>query len=125
MRKLAPQIVAKLKERAGKRGRSAEEEHRAILREALLGVKEDSKMTFEQYLRAIPDVGNDEDRILPVTGEIAEEWGRLNAQRPLPAADSLMAATANVHRLILATRNAGDLRHVDVRVTNPFEFPSN
>ena len=60
-----------------------------------------------------------------ITGEVAEEWGRLNAQRPLPAADSLMAATANVHRLTLATLNTGDLRHVEVRVTNPFEFPSN
>ena len=64
------------------------------------------------------------ERILPVTGEIAEEWGRLNAQRPLPAADSLMGATANVHRLILATRNVGDLRDVGVRVANPFEFIS-
>ena len=61
-------------------------------------------------------------RILPVTREIAEEWGRLNARRPLPAADSLLAATANVHGLILATRNVGDLAEVGVRVTNPFEF---
>ena len=45
------------------------------------------------------------ERVLPITREIAEEWGRLNAQRPLPAADSLLGATANVHRLVLATRN--------------------
>lgn len=64
------------------------------------------------------------DRILPVTREIAEEWGRLNARRPLPAADSLLGATANVHKLILATRNVTDLRQVGVRVTNPFEFPA-
>ena len=62
------------------------------------------------------------DRILPVTREIAEEWGRLNARRPLPAADSLLAATANVHGLILATRNVGDLAEVGVGVTNPFDF---
>ena len=65
---------------------------------------------------------NYSDRILPVTHEIAEEWGRLNARRPLPAADSLLAATANVHGLILATRNVGDLAEVGVRVTNPFDF---
>ena len=35
VRKLEPEIVAKLKERAGKRGHSAEEEHRLILRQAL------------------------------------------------------------------------------------------
>ena len=62
------------------------------------------------------------ERILPVTREIAEEWGRLNAQRPLPAADSLLAATANVHRLILATRNVRDLHGIGVQLVNPFEF---
>lgn len=71
---------------------------------------------FQRLLR------NYSDRILPVTREIAEEWGRLNARRPLPAADSLLGATANVHGLILATRNVGDFSEVGVRVTNPFEF---
>ena len=62
VRKLEPEVVARLKERAGRKGRSAEEEHRAILREALLGTEaESSKMSFEQYLRAMPDVGDDED----------------------------------------------------------------
>ncbi|MCY3762753.1 MAG: DNA-binding protein, partial [Gemmatimonadetes bacterium] len=32
VRKLVPEVVARLKERAGRKGRSAEEEHRAILR---------------------------------------------------------------------------------------------
>ena len=62
------------------------------------------------------------ERILPITREIAEEWGRLNAQRPLPAADSLLGATANVHRLILATRNVKDLDRTGVELVNPFEF---
>ena len=61
VRKLDPEIVAKLKERAGRRGRSAEEEHRAILREALMGQDaSEPKLTFEEYLRTMPDVGNDE-----------------------------------------------------------------
>lgn len=62
------------------------------------------------------------NRILPVTVDIAEEWGRLNAIRPLPAVDSLLGATANIHGLILATRNVDDLRGVGLRVVNPFEF---
>ena len=62
VRKLEPEIVAKLKERAGRRGRSAEEEHRAILRKVLLEAEEEhSEMTFEEYLRQMPDVGDDED----------------------------------------------------------------
>jgi predicted nucleic acid-binding protein len=62
------------------------------------------------------------NRILPVTAEIAEEWGRLNATRQLPAVDSLLGATASIHGLILATRNVDDLRGVGLRVVNPFEF---
>jgi predicted nucleic acid-binding protein len=61
-------------------------------------------------------------RILPVSREVAEEWGRLNALRPLPAVDSLLGATAKAHALILATRNVRDLRAVGVHVVNPFEF---
>ncbi|MEO8494034.1 MAG: type II toxin-antitoxin system VapC family toxin [Planctomycetota bacterium] len=61
-------------------------------------------------------------RILPITTNVAEEWGRLNAKRPLPAADSLLGATANVYSLILATRNVNDLQGVGVRVVNPFAF---
>jgi len=62
VRRLEPEVVARLKERAGRNGRSAEEEHRAILREALLGTGADSsQISFEQYLSAIPDVGEDED----------------------------------------------------------------
>ncbi|WP_371830528.1 hypothetical protein [Candidatus Entotheonella palauensis] len=60
--------------------------------------------------------------MLPITIDVAEEWGRLNAKRPLPAADSLLGATANVYGLILATRNVNDIRDVGVHVVNPFEF---
>jgi predicted nucleic acid-binding protein len=60
------------------------------------------------------------DRVLEVTLEITDEWGRLNAIRPLPTEDSLMAATAKVHGLILVTRNQTDLANIGVRVLNPF-----
>jgi len=59
-------------------------------------------------------------RILPITVEIAQEWGRLNSRDPLPAADSLIAATAHVHGLTLATRNTADFMHTGVSVLNPF-----
>ena len=62
VRELEPEVIARLEERAGRKGRSAEEEHRAILREALVGAEaEVSEMPFEQYLGAMPDVGDDED----------------------------------------------------------------
>jgi predicted nucleic acid-binding protein len=61
------------------------------------------------------------DRILDVTPVVAEEWGRMNAIRPLSAADGLIAATAKVHDLTLVTRNVKDLHEVGVRLLNPFD----
>lgn len=62
------------------------------------------------------------NRILPISSDVAEEWGRLNALRPLPAVDSLLGATAKVHGVILATRNVRDLSDIGLHVVNPFEF---
>jgi len=60
-------------------------------------------------------------RILPVTAEIAQEWGRMNAAVRPPVIDGLMAATAKVHRLTLVTRNVADVARTGVRVVNLFE----
>jgi predicted nucleic acid-binding protein len=59
-------------------------------------------------------------RILPVTVEIAQEWGRLGVPLRPPAVDGLLAATARVHRLTLATRNVDDFVHCGIPLVNPF-----
>jgi predicted nucleic acid-binding protein len=61
------------------------------------------------------------DRIVPVTAEVAQEWGRLNVPDPLPVIDGLLAATAKVQGWTLATRNTADLARSGVRLLNPFE----
>lgn len=62
LREVEPSIVEKLKQRAEKHHRSVDEEHRAILRETLLGDSDQTPtMTFEAYLRTMPDVGTDAD----------------------------------------------------------------
>lgn len=61
------------------------------------------------------------DRILPVTGEIAVEWGRIAAIRPRGDIDGLIAATAIVHDLILVTRNVKDFEDTDAAVVNPWD----
>jgi len=60
-------------------------------------------------------------RILPITASIAEEWGRLNRIRSLPAVDSLLAATANVNGLTLVTRNVADYSDTETKCLDPFQ----
>lgn len=60
------------------------------------------------------------DRILPIDAPIAECWGRLNVPDPLPVVDGLLAATAHVRGLTLATRDTGPAERSGVAVVNPF-----
>ena len=61
-------------------------------------------------------------RILPIGPDVADHWGRLLAQagRPVPAIDSLLAATALHHDLRLVTRNARDFDYAGLEVINPW-----
>lgn len=61
-------------------------------------------------------------RILPVDALVADRWGRLVAAagRPLPAIDSLLAATALVHDLVLVTRNSRNFSDLPVQLINPW-----
>ncbi|MGB3916540.1 DNA-binding protein [Thiothrix litoralis] len=58
VRKLEPEIIEALKQRAARNGRSAEMEHRAILREVLLVLK---KRSLAEVLATMPNVGTDAD----------------------------------------------------------------
>lgn len=60
------------------------------------------------------------ERILPVDLGVAEEWGRLSAQRSASIVDALLAATARVHGLVLATRNLKDVAWTGVPCVDPF-----
>jgi toxin FitB len=63
------------------------------------------------------------DRILPITDQIAVEWGRIAALRPRGDADGLIAATAIVHDYMLVTRNVGDFEDTRATVINPWDLP--
>ena len=74
---------------------------------------------LEHWLRRlIVDHG---ERLLPIDVAIADEWGRLSAARSSPVVDTLLAATARVHGLTLATRNVRDIAWTGVSFVNPFE----
>jgi len=60
-------------------------------------------------------------RVLPVDAAVADEWGRMSALRPVPVIDGLLAATAKVHGLSLATRDEEAVQGLGARVVNPFK----
>lgn len=60
------------------------------------------------------------DHILPISADVADEWGRLNAPVALPVVDTLLAATAKVHDLTLVTRNRKDVVRTGVPLLDPF-----
>jgi plasmid stability protein len=60
VRQIEEKVVRKLKQQAGAHGVSMEEEHRRILREALVGLPQ-KKRSFKELLLAMPDVGEDRD----------------------------------------------------------------
>jgi predicted nucleic acid-binding protein len=74
--------------------------------------------TFEQWLDRLVHVYG--DRIVPVTTDVAEAWGRLNVPDPVPVVDGLLAATALVHGWTLVTRNLADVVGTRVRLLDPF-----
>lgn len=61
------------------------------------------------------------DRIVSVDVRVAQQWGRLNAATTRNTVDSLIAATAFVHDLIVVTRNTGGFEGCGVRLLNPWE----
>jgi toxin FitB len=61
------------------------------------------------------------DRILSVTEEIAEFWGTICPNDPLPEPDCLIAATALHHGMTLVTRNVEHVQRSGVKLLNPWE----
>lgn len=73
-------------------------------------------------------VGEYDDRILPVGVQEADQAADLRARarragRVLNLADGLIAGTALVHGLRIATRNTADFANHGVEVTDPWEKP--
>jgi hypothetical protein len=64
------------------------------------------------------------DRILSIDRSIAEEWGRMNVPDPLPVVDGLLAATAKVTGLTIATHNSDDFERSGVSFVDPFSAPA-
>jgi predicted nucleic acid-binding protein len=78
---------------------------------------------LEEWFRA----GVSRIRVLDFDTSTAAFWARLLARlkkkgRAMPIKDSLIAATALTHQLIVATRDVEDFRTAGAAVENPFDF---
>ena len=65
-------------------------------------------------------------RLLPIDMRTAARWGAVAGEsekrgRPLPVIDCLIAATALVHGLAVATRNVGDFERCGATCVNPWD----
>ena len=68
-------------------------------------LREENKQTFERIFANI--------RIYPLNLAIADRAVALRQQRRMGLGDSIIAATALVHNLILITRNTSDFQWID------------
>jgi tRNA(fMet)-specific endonuclease VapC len=67
-----------------------------------------------------------QDNLIELDVNILIQWGKLNARLEIsgqraPAIDSLIAATALEHELILVTRNVSDFAGTGVELLNPWK----
>lgn len=66
-----------------------------------------------------------EGRILQVDFAVSAAWGKLQGEAErvgakLPVIDSLLAATAEIHQLTIATRNVADFERCRATIHNPW-----
>jgi predicted nucleic acid-binding protein len=73
---------------------------------------------FEQTVRGVACLAWDEDTAL-CWAELLADLRRKG--QSMPILDSMIAATARVHGLTMATRNVRDFKAAGLRVVNPFE----
>ena len=65
------------------------------------------------------------NRIIEIDMRVSITWGKIQCiaekkGKPMPAIDSLIAATGIVHNMIVVTRNASDMEQSGVNLFNPW-----
>jgi len=68
------------------------------------------------------------NEIVNITTDVVLVWGELTGRlerdgKPMPAIDSLIAASVVEGKFTLVTRNEDDFQHAGIPVINPWELP--
>jgi predicted nucleic acid-binding protein len=66
-----------------------------------------------------------QNRVIGIDMRVSVIWGKIQCiadkrGKPMPAVDSLIAATGIAHDLTVVTRNVTDMEHSGVRLLNPW-----
>ena len=74
---------------------------------------------LEAWIAAV----SDGIQLLTMDELCCREWARLRQHKSdTLLVDAMLAATARVHSLTIATRDEADFKHFDVEIFNPFKF---
>lgn len=74
---------------------------------------------LEHWLRGIEELFA--DRVIAIDAAVAKTWGEFQADGPLPVIDTLLAATAKVHKMSMITRNVKDVAATGIPIINPWD----
>ena len=75
------------------------------------------KTDFEEFFATTP--------VLPVGEDVLHRAAELRQSRKMKLGDAIVAATALIHRVTLATRNISDFSWIpELALSNPFDQPS-
>ena len=96
-----------------------------ILGEIRFGIHLPAVSSRRRRLEGWFSEGIEKIHCLPWEAITGLRWAKLladlrNAGRSMPIKDSLIAATALVHKLTIVTRNTHDFRNAGVKVVDPF-----
>lgn len=61
-------------------------------------------------------------QVVPMGAETFREWARISPAKSSAYEDAMIAATARVRGLTIATRNTADFQSFGVALFNPFGF---
>jgi toxin FitB len=98
----------------------------AEIKKGLYKIKTAQPERFQALMRWYVTLENKfAGRILPVSVAVLDDWAGIAATaelqgRTLAVMDSLIAATAHQHQLVLVTRNVDDFKTVPIQIVNPY-----